>query len=171
MKIYAISDLHLSTSCDKPMDIFGGNWEGYTEKIIENWTSKVTDDDLVLIAGDISWAMDIAEAKKDIWQAEIAPISPCALENFATYRYKLKGGEKIKETKELDKVYAGFLKIRAKGDLTVNINAFEREDRYFLLYAEFVGGGEYYGLELFSVGGFDIEITNNSGKIKLSAIW
>ena len=43
MKIYAISDLHLSTACDKPMDVFGGNWEGYTEKIIENWTSKVTD--------------------------------------------------------------------------------------------------------------------------------
>ena len=65
MKIYAISDLHLSTSCDKPMDIFGGNWEGYTEKIIENWTSKITDDDLVLIAGDISWAMRLEETKTD----------------------------------------------------------------------------------------------------------
>ena len=51
MKIYAISDLHLSNSCDKPMDIFGGHWEGYTEKIIDNWKSKVTDEDLVLIAG------------------------------------------------------------------------------------------------------------------------
>ena len=65
MKIYAISDLHLSTSCDKPMDIFGGNWEGYTEKIIENWKSKITDDDLVLIAGDISWAMRLEETKTD----------------------------------------------------------------------------------------------------------
>ena len=66
MKIYAISDLHLSTSCDKPMDIFGGNWEGYTEKIIENWENKITDDDLVLIAGDISWAMRLEETKTDL---------------------------------------------------------------------------------------------------------
>lgn len=66
MKIYAISDLHLSNSCNKPMDIFGGNWEGYTEKIIENWKAKVQDDDLVLIAGDISWAMKLEEVTADL---------------------------------------------------------------------------------------------------------
>ena len=66
MKIYAISDLHLSNSCDKPMDIFGGHWEGYTEKIISNWKQKVTDEDLVLIAGDISWAMKLEEAQADL---------------------------------------------------------------------------------------------------------
>ena len=66
MKIFAISDLHLSTSCDKPMDIFGGNWEGYTDKIIENWEKKVADDDIVLISGDISWAMKLEEAKSDL---------------------------------------------------------------------------------------------------------
>ena len=66
MKIYAISDLHLSNSCDKPMDIFGGHWEGYTEKIISNWKQKVTDEDLVLIAGDISWAMKLDTAKLDL---------------------------------------------------------------------------------------------------------
>ncbi|MBQ8425943.1 MAG: metallophosphoesterase [Clostridia bacterium] len=66
MKIYALSDLHLSFNCDKPMDIFGGNWEGYTDKIKENWQSKVTDDDIVLIAGDISWAMKLDEVHKDI---------------------------------------------------------------------------------------------------------
>ena len=66
MKIYAISDLHLSNSCDKPMDVFGGNWENYTDKIISNWTAKVTDDDVVLIAGDISWAMKLDEAQSDL---------------------------------------------------------------------------------------------------------
>ncbi len=66
MKVFAISDLHLSNSCDKPMDIFGGNWEGYTDKIIENWKAKVSNDDLVLIAGDISWAMKLEEAKADL---------------------------------------------------------------------------------------------------------
>ncbi len=66
MKIFAISDLHLSNSCDKPMDIFGGHWEGYTEKIIENWKSKVSTDDIVLVAGDISWAMKLEEAEADL---------------------------------------------------------------------------------------------------------
>lgn len=66
MKIFAISDLHLSQVCDKPMDIFGGNWENYQEKIIENWIRLVSDEDLVLIAGDISWAMKLEEAVPDL---------------------------------------------------------------------------------------------------------
>lgn len=65
MKIYAISDLHISTNTDKPMDVFGGNWVGYLDKIIADWQEKVTDDDLVLIGGDISWAMNLDDAKKD----------------------------------------------------------------------------------------------------------
>ena len=59
MKFYAISDLHISTNTNKPMDVFGGNWVGYLDKIFEDWQQKVTDDDLVLIGGDISWAMNI----------------------------------------------------------------------------------------------------------------
>ena len=66
MKIYAISDLHISTNTNKPMDIFGGNWIGYMDKIKEDWSYKVSDDDLVLIGGDISWAMDVLDAKTDI---------------------------------------------------------------------------------------------------------
>ena len=66
MKIFAISDLHISTNTNKPMDVFGGNWVGYLEKIYAEWESKVSDDDLVLIAGDISWAMSIDDAVKDI---------------------------------------------------------------------------------------------------------
>lgn len=65
MNIYALSDLHLSFMAEKPMDVFGGEWENYTEKIKENWQSVVKDDDIVLIAGDISWAMKIEETKKD----------------------------------------------------------------------------------------------------------
>lgn len=73
MKIYAISDLHLSTNCDKPMDVFGGNWEAYTEKIIQNWKSKVKEDDLVLIAGDISWAMKLEDAIADLEWIDVLP--------------------------------------------------------------------------------------------------
>jgi predicted phosphohydrolase len=66
MRIFAISDLHLSFSVDKPMDIFGAHWEDHFEQIKEDWQSRVTDDDIVLVAGDISWAMSLADAKKDL---------------------------------------------------------------------------------------------------------
>ncbi|MDD2445307.1 MAG: metallophosphoesterase [Clostridia bacterium] len=65
MKIYAISDLHLSFNSNKPMDIFGYKWENYLEKITDDWNSKVKDEDIVLIPGDISWAMKIDETKQD----------------------------------------------------------------------------------------------------------
>lgn len=66
MKVYAISDLHISTNTDKPMDIFGGNWVNYLQKIREDWQLKVAPEDLVLIGGDISWAMNLEDAKADI---------------------------------------------------------------------------------------------------------
>lgn len=66
MKIYAISDLHISTNTNKPMDVFGGNWVGYLDKIKADWQEKVSDEDLVLIGGDISWAMNMEDAEKDI---------------------------------------------------------------------------------------------------------
>ena len=64
--IYAISDLHLSTTADKPMDIFGSHWENYVERFMDDWRSKVTDDDIVLISGDISWAMELDDALTDL---------------------------------------------------------------------------------------------------------
>ena len=66
MNIYAISDLHLSFSSDKPMEIFGENWEGHFEKIKKDWERVVTEDDVVLISGDISWAMKLENALVDL---------------------------------------------------------------------------------------------------------
>lgn len=65
MKIFAISDLHLSVNNPKPMDIFGPTWEGYVDKIFSDWKSKVGKDDLVLMAGDFSWAMKLEETNAD----------------------------------------------------------------------------------------------------------
>ncbi|MCL2177585.1 MAG: metallophosphoesterase [Firmicutes bacterium] len=66
MRIFAISDLHLSTACDKPMDIFGGAWDNYPQVLLDNWQSIVKKDDIVLVAGDISWAMKLDEALPDL---------------------------------------------------------------------------------------------------------
>lgn len=64
--IYAISDLHLDYSGEKPMDIFGANWSEHEEKIFDNWNKKVKEDDLVLIPGDITWGLKMIEVKKDL---------------------------------------------------------------------------------------------------------
>lgn len=66
MKVFAISDLHISTNTDKPMDVFGGNWVNYLQKIREDWQEKVSPSDVVLIGGDISWAMSLDDAKLDL---------------------------------------------------------------------------------------------------------
>ncbi len=64
MSIFAIGDTHLSFSCDKPMDIFGG-WQDYVGRLEKNWRAVVTDADTVVIPGDISWAMSLEEAERD----------------------------------------------------------------------------------------------------------
>ena len=66
MALYAISDLHLALSTDKPMDIFGVQWVNHDEKIKKNWKEKITEKDTVLIAGDISWSMKHEESKIDL---------------------------------------------------------------------------------------------------------
>jgi predicted phosphohydrolase len=66
MNIYAISDLHLSFSSDKPMSVFGAGWENHFEKIKKDWVAKVKEEDIVLIAGDISWAMKLSDAETDL---------------------------------------------------------------------------------------------------------
>lgn len=65
MKIYAISDLHLSVNNPKPMDIFGPTWENYLDKIFTDWKESVKEDDIVLMAGDFSWAMRLEDAVAD----------------------------------------------------------------------------------------------------------
>lgn len=65
MSIYVIGDLHLSFAIDKPMDIFGDNWENHAEKIRDNWIEKVKPEDTVILPGDFSWATYLEEAKPD----------------------------------------------------------------------------------------------------------
>ncbi len=65
MAIYIIGDIHLSQGVDKPMDIFGGRWENYTQKLCENWRKTVSQNDTVIIAGDVSWGMSLSEALAD----------------------------------------------------------------------------------------------------------
>ena len=64
MSLFVIGDLHLSLGEDKPMDVFSG-WNDYVQRLENNWRRLITDDDTVVIAGDISWAMKLEETLTD----------------------------------------------------------------------------------------------------------
>ena len=65
MALYTIADLHLSFSEDKPMNVFGDIWDNYEEKLKENWTNKIKENDLVVLPGDFSWSMQLENTYKD----------------------------------------------------------------------------------------------------------
>ncbi len=67
MTIWAIADLHLSFGVEgKKMDVFGEKWTNHSSKLEKNWREMISDDDLVLIAGDISWALNTEDAIPDL---------------------------------------------------------------------------------------------------------
>lgn len=65
MSIYAIADLHLSLQTEKPMNIFGENWNKHEEKIRKDWLKKVKEEDTILLPGDFSWAISVKDTYKD----------------------------------------------------------------------------------------------------------
>jgi predicted phosphohydrolase len=68
MSIYAIGDLHLSFAegIEKPMDMFGPEWVNHAERLKENWINTISEDDTVILNGDISWGLRIEEALPDL---------------------------------------------------------------------------------------------------------
>ena len=72
MALYAIGDLHLSLGMNKPMDVFGPKWANYVERIRGNF-SKLNDDDVIVIAGDISWGMSLEQSLPDFQFIDALP--------------------------------------------------------------------------------------------------
>lgn len=73
MAVFAISDLHLAYSIDKPMDIFGPRWSNYMVRIKDNWENTVNSKDHVIVPGDISWATYLDQAIDDFKFIEALP--------------------------------------------------------------------------------------------------
>jgi len=73
MRVFAISDLHLSGAAAKPMDIFGSAWANHCERIAKAWKDLVSQDDLVLLPGDFSWAMRLNDALVDLMFLDALP--------------------------------------------------------------------------------------------------
>lgn len=73
MGLYIIGDLHLSFSTNKPMDVFGAKWRQHHVRLKDNWLATITPEDTVIIAGDISWAIDLKEAFVDLAWLDALP--------------------------------------------------------------------------------------------------
>ena len=72
MALFGISDIHLSLSSEKPMDIFEG-WSDYVDRLRINWEKRVSENDIVVLPGDISWAMSLSDTKSDFSFIERLP--------------------------------------------------------------------------------------------------
>jgi len=71
MALYAIGDLHLCLGAEKPMDVFGGAWLGYMDKLRQG-LSVIRPEDTTVLLGDLSWALELSQAKADFaWINEI----------------------------------------------------------------------------------------------------
>jgi predicted phosphohydrolase len=73
MGLFIIGDLHLSFSTDKPMDVFGPLWLNHHQRLKDNWLKVIKETDTVIIAGDISWAINLEEAEVDLKWIDALP--------------------------------------------------------------------------------------------------
>lgn len=73
MAIFAISDLHLARGVDKPMDVFGSGWANYMERLEQNWSDTVKQNDTVIVGGDISWATYLNDCRADFAMIDALP--------------------------------------------------------------------------------------------------
>ncbi len=89
MSLFVLGDLHLSLGEDKPMDIFAG-WSDYVQRLEENWKKLVTENDTVVIAGDISWAMKLEQTLVDFRFIDALPGKKLLLKGNHDYWWSTK---------------------------------------------------------------------------------
>ncbi len=89
MSLFVIADLHLSFGVDKPMDVFPG-WSDYTERLKQNWEAIVSEEDTVVIAGDISWGMKLEETLADFQYIHALPGKKILLKGNHDYWWSTK---------------------------------------------------------------------------------
>ena len=119
MPLFAIGDLHLSLGEDKPMDVFSG-WNDYIERLEENWRRLVTDNDTVVIAGDISWAMKLEDAVTDFRFIDRLPGKKIFLKGNHDYWWGTKSKiEKLLADNELNTISILFNNAYVCGDYAV----------------------------------------------------
>ncbi len=118
MKIFALGDLHLSSAVNKPMDIFGERWSNHQDKIKAAWLETVTYEDIVVIPGDISWAMTSEEVLPDLIYIEELPGRKILLKGNHEYWWgtlnKLNQFKKSNNLNSIDFLYNNYIYIEEK---------------------------------------------------------
>lgn len=103
MSLFAIGDLHLAFSVDKPMDVFGSLWKNHVKKIEKYWHKKVKEEDTIVITGDHSWGKNLTQCEKDL----------DFIANLPGRKILLRGNHDMfwdaKKTNQLNDLYAGRL--------------------------------------------------------------
>ncbi|MBE6048166.1 MAG: serine/threonine protein phosphatase [Clostridium sp.] len=138
MALYAISDLHLAFNNNKPMDIFGEKWSNHDVKIKTNWLSKINEDDMILIAGDISWAMREDESMMDLQWIEDLPGKKIISKGNHDYWWNsiTKLNSKFKNTKFLQNnyyVYKDYAICGSRGWICPGSDKFTQKDEKIYL--------------------------------------
>lgn len=119
MNIFAIGDTHLSLGADKPMDIFKG-WDNYVSRLEENWRAVVSEDDVVVICGDISWSMSLEGAEADLRFLHSLPGKKIIMKGNHDYWWNTKRKmELFLSEKGLDSIKILFNNAYRFGNLTV----------------------------------------------------
>ena len=132
--IYAIGDLHFDSSEKKPMDIFGDNWIDHKDKIILDWEKRVGDDDLVLIPGDISWALKLNEAIVDLKLIDSLPGKKIFVKGNHDYwwegisRLKALGLDTIEFLRNSSYIYKNMAIVGTRGWTSRDSDGFDESD-------------------------------------------
>ena len=139
MALYALSDLHLALSVDKPMDVFGSSWSDYMERIRCNWHDIVAPDDLVIVGGDISWATYLDELTEDFLFLDSLPGKKLLIKGNHDYWWEsvtkmrkytqINGFDSISFLHNDAFVYNGFSVAGTRGWLLPDSDGFGSEDR------------------------------------------
>ncbi len=118
MALFVIADLHLDIRTnEKSMEIFGKRWQGYTEKIKNNWIRLVSDNDTVIIPGDISWALSLEDSIYDLKWIDSLPGTKIILKGNHDFWWST-----------VSKMNSFFTDNKIKNIKILNNNAFETEN-------------------------------------------
>jgi predicted phosphohydrolase len=142
MKLFAISDLHFALSVDKPMDVFGSRWADHVERIIAHWHRDISDEDTILIGGDISWGNSLEEAESDLGLLNTLPGEKILLRGNHDYWWttvrkmeqfcRAKGFQSLRFLRNNALSVAGFHVCGARGWVLPQDKEFSNEDEKIL---------------------------------------
>ena len=142
MALYTIGDLHLSFKVNKPMGIFGDNWDNHENKIKDNWIRKVKEEDTVMIPGDFSWATYLEDSIPDFEFLNSLPgkklLSKGNHDYWWTTVTSMRKFLKENNFENIDFVYNNSYLVEDKVIVATRgwVNAFRQEDNYKILKRE-----------------------------------